>query len=67
MSEVKTDFAARMCPRCGSDSAVYETREQPDGSVFRRRRCRACGAKFETVERFSRYVPKNFSKNFAKP
>lgn len=56
LNELNTDLAARMCPRCGSDSFVYDTREQPDGSIFRRRKCRECGVKFETVERFSRYV-----------
>lgn len=53
-----TDNAARMCPKCGESSVVYDSREQPDGSIVRRRRCLSCGAKFETVERFMRFIPK---------
>ena len=49
-------FNARMCPECGEDSLVYDSREQFDGSIRRRRRCPACGTRFETVEKLSRVL-----------
>ena len=57
-----TENAARMCPRCGADSAVYSTRELEDGIVVRRRKCVECGTKFETIEIFRRVIPKKFRK-----
>ena len=44
--------AARMCPRCACDSVVYRSEEMPDGSIVRKRRCRACGKRFKTLEKF---------------
>lgn len=44
--------AARMCPVCGEDSLVYDSRERPDGTILRRRECPFCGTRFETVEEF---------------
>ena len=41
---------ARMCPVCDAGSIVYDTREQPDGSIIRKRRCKACGVRFMTME-----------------
>ena len=58
--------AARMCPVCGEDSSVYDTRETPEGKIVRRRRCSACGAQFETEETFIRFLPEKKSKNFLK-
>lgn len=55
--------AARMCPVCGEDSYVYDTRETPEGKIVRRRRCSACGAQFETEETFIRFLPEK-TKNF---
>ena len=52
--------AARMCPECGEDSYVYDTREQPDGSIVRKRRCRNCGLEFKTTEVLSKIYPKKF-------
>lgn len=63
MRRLSTEDAARMCPVCGSDSRVYDSREQPDGSIVRRRVCRDCGMRFETVERFSKMVPKKSTKH----
>ena len=51
--------AARMCPECGEDSYVYDTREQPDGSIVRKRRCRKCGLEFKTTEILSKIYLKN--------
>lgn len=56
--------AARMCPVCGEDSYVYDTRETPEGKIVRRRRCSACGAQFETEETFIRFLPEKNQKNF---
>lgn len=50
------DRAARMCPRCGSDSTVRRSEEQADGSILRRRVCKSCGMQFETVEIFLRPI-----------
>lgn len=56
----QTDYkAARMCPRCGEDSVVYDSREQDDGSILRRRQCMRCGAKFVTVETFKKIAEEN--------
>ncbi len=46
------NHAARMCPICGEDSRVYESRETADGTIHRKRRCLACGVSFCTVESF---------------
>lgn len=50
--DLKMYHAARMCPVCGEDSRVYDTREQPDGTIRRIRCCSVCGARFSTEERF---------------
>lgn len=47
-----------MCPRCGEDSKVYDTRERQDGAIIRKRRCIKCGIEFETLEIFTRTYPK---------
>ncbi|MEH2939043.1 NrdR family transcriptional regulator [Lawsonibacter sp. JLR.KK007] len=51
------NHAARMCPICGEDSQVYNTREAADGTIHRKRRCPSCGARFSTVESFECMVP----------
>ena len=51
--------AAKMCPVCGDDSCVYETRERHDGSVVRRRRCKTCGKRFVTREIYERALHEN--------
>ena len=38
-----------MCPECKADSEVSETRERPYG-IRRRRKCKACGHRWSTVE-----------------
>ncbi len=41
------------CPTCGSeDSQVLETRDSPEG-VQRRRRCKQCQQRFNTIERIA--------------
>jgi len=50
------DAAARMCPECGEDSVVYDSRECFDGSILRRRRCKVCGQRFVTIEKFSHKI-----------
>ena len=46
--------AARTCPECGADSFVYNTRKLENGVIMRRRRCQACGTRFETYETYGR-------------
>jgi transcriptional regulator NrdR family protein len=64
MEYAKDKKAARACPACGADSHVYDSREQEDGRIMRRRRCVQCGAKFITIEqRISIFQQKNFSQH----
>lgn len=40
-----------ICPECKTTKLItLETREYPDGSVFRRRGCKACGHLIRTLE-----------------
>lgn len=48
--------AARMCPVCGSESVVFRSMEREDGTIVRKRICKACETKFETQEKFSRVL-----------
>lgn len=48
--------AARTCPLCGADSFVYDTRELENGVIMRRRKCQACGTRFETYETYGRTI-----------
>ena len=52
------------CPECGNETLVKDSREN-DSDIMRRRECRACGYRFNTVESFleggkivKRYVSK---------
>jgi transcriptional regulator NrdR family protein len=39
------------CPRCNApDSHVYDSRLRVSGAVWRRRKCRKCGARWTTTE-----------------
>ena len=49
---------ARLCPICGGDSIVIKGRERSDGVFVRRRVCKECGAKYETLEMFSGWLKK---------
>jgi transcriptional regulator NrdR family protein len=40
----------RMCPKCGEDSAVLDSRETDRSVVRRRRECRACATRWTTYE-----------------
>ena len=53
-----TEKAARMCPICGEDSAVKDSRVSPDGKIVRQRKCMKCGTYFETIEQFSKILHK---------
>ena len=55
MEEIE-NCAARMCPVCGEDSIVYDSRELWDGSIRRRRKCAVCGTRFLTVEKFEKIL-----------
>lgn len=40
-----------LCPECKTTKVItLETRQHPDGSVFRRRGCKACGHLIRTLE-----------------
>lgn len=58
MRELESSKAARMCPKCASDSRVYKSTEQPDGSILRWRECRnkRCRCRFVTVEKLSHMI-----------
>lgn len=40
----------RTCGDCGANTHVLDTREQPDGTIFRTRLCSKCGYRFRTIE-----------------
>lgn len=48
--------AARTCPECAGESRVYYSSEQADGTILRYRKCRACGLRFATREKFFRLI-----------
>lgn len=47
---------ARQCPACSCDSYVIESREAPDGSIYRRRECAMCKKRFMTREIFDHMI-----------
>ena len=47
---------ARQCPDCACDSYVIESREAPDGSIYRRRECLMCKKRFVTREIFDHMI-----------
>lgn len=40
----------KKCMDCGSNTLVSDSRERPDGSIFRQRYCPKCGYRFRTIE-----------------
>jgi len=38
------------CPKCGGRIRTFDSRPRPDNTVWRRKRCDACGYRFTTVE-----------------
>lgn len=42
---------AKLCPKCGEESRVVDSRVMPDGNVWRKRECISCGARYETIEK----------------
>ena len=55
---LSTENAPTMCPLCGEEMPVYQTRKREDGVVLRRRRCPQCEEKVETGEFLMRRLPK---------
>lgn len=47
------------CPKCkrATKSDILETRQGPNGSIKRRRKCRPCGINFTTYERIEENRP----------
>lgn len=52
-----TYTAAKLCPKCGCDTNIYDSRVTLEGTVTRRRRCPSCGTCYETVEHFHCIIP----------
>jgi transcriptional regulator NrdR family protein len=46
------------CHGCGGQQSLVERGEPVDGGYRRVRKCRTCGARFQTVERIERALPK---------
>ena len=43
--------SVRQCPKCGTDTIVYDTREDNKSlHILRRRRCPSCGFRYNTEE-----------------
>lgn len=40
----------KRCVDCGASTIVKDSRERPDGAIFRRRACPKCGFEFRTIE-----------------
>ena len=58
-----TENAPKMCPKCGEDMPVYQTRErEDDGVILRRRKCPVCGIRIETGEFLIRMLPEKKKK-----
>jgi transposase-like protein len=45
----------QVCPQCGGDTGVIDTRPYLDG-VRRRRECQACGYRYSTLEYSVAYI-----------
>jgi len=39
-----------LCPKCGGDSGVFDSRRRADGNIVRRRECKACEWRWSTIE-----------------
>lgn len=39
-----------MCPQCGGETGVTDTRRMPGSEQYRRRKCKQCGEKYHTRE-----------------
>ena len=54
-----------ICPVCGSKTAVIDTKPAED-EIIRRRECRACGRRFNTIEvdldLYERIAPPDYDK-----
>lgn len=40
----------KLCPKCKSESDVKDTRDREHGYIWRRRKCKACGYRWGTIE-----------------
>lgn len=50
--------AARICPKCGQEGVVYDSRTVMGGRIERRRKCPICGHRWITMEKYFRDVHK---------
>ena len=40
----------RLCPKCGAESDIHDSRPRDGGLIARRRRCVSCGERWGTME-----------------
>ena len=52
------------CPECGNESTVWDIAKAPE-ELYRKRKCKACGLKFCTIEYEVGY-DENFRKEWVK-
>lgn len=48
-------IGAKMCPACGGESKVVNSRTLQNGDIFRRRECLACMKRYNTIEKLTKY------------
>ena len=48
--------AARICPKCGQEGVVYDSRTVMGGRIERRRKCLFCGERWVTMEKYFRPI-----------
>lgn len=42
-----------LCPKCKSETTVYNSRPKPNGTTKRSRECLHCGYRFKTIETYN--------------
>lgn len=52
----KKENSARSCPCCGNEGFVYESKEIKTGEIERYRKCKFCGTRWVTMEKYFRKV-----------
>ena len=48
----------RNCPNCGNEGIVYESLTTVEGDIKRKRKCKFCGHRWVTLEKYLRDVQK---------
>lgn len=55
------------CLKCGSKTAVYDSRADEEGNLRRKRKCLKCGARHATVEMLDDLIPDHVPKEKSEP